>query len=112
MYFKNIGIIHQLSTEYLGVDKYDNVSQEDWDHISVVGTLMYLANNSRPYIVFAVNQCTRCIHCPKESHSRRIKLILRFLHKTITKGMYIKLSQDLHAGCYVDADFAGLWGIS
>ena len=32
------------------------------------------------------------------------------MHRTRTKGIYIKPSQDIQVDCYVVADFAGLWG--
>ena len=72
---------------------------------------MHLGNDSRPDIAFAVKQYTWFTHCPKESNAIKIKRILRYLYGKITKGMYIKPSQNLQVDCYVEADFAGLWGV-
>ena len=71
---------------------------------------MYLATNTRPDIVYAVNQCACFTHCTKQSHSTSIKRILRYLKGTRTKGMHICPTSKYNVDCYVDADFAGLWG--
>ena len=70
---------------------------------------MFLANNSRPDIAFAVHQCARFTHCPKESHAAGVKRIIRYLKGTREEGMYLEPSPLLTVDCYVDADFAGLW---
>ena len=75
----------------------------------VVGMLLYLAQNSRPDIAYAVHQCARFTHVPKQSHAVAVKRILRYLNSTKDKGMYIKPNKSLVIDCYVDADFAGLW---
>jgi hypothetical protein len=98
-------------TTPLGIDKLDEPFNEDWDYASIVGMLMYLANNSRPDIAYAVHQCARFTHCQRNSHSVAIKRILRYLQGTKTNGMFIEPSQKLQVDCYVDADFAGLWGV-
>ena len=98
-------------TTPLGIDKLGEPFKEDWDYASIVGMLMYLANNSRPDIAYAVHQCARFTHCQRNSHSVAIKRILRYLQGTKTKGMFIEPSQKLQVDCYVDADFAGLWGV-
>ena len=72
--------------------------------------LLYLSSNTRPDIQFAVHQVARFSHCPKQSHGQAIKRIVRYL--TGTKDRGIQFQPDLKAGldCYVDADFAGLYG--
>ncbi len=59
---------------------------------------------------FAVHQACHFTHAPKKSHAQAVKCILRYLVGTADKG--IEFIPDLSAGldCYVDADFAGLWG--
>ena len=99
------------STTNLGLDADGKPYHEDWDYASVVGMLMYLANNSRPDIAFAVHQCARFTHSPKESHASAVKKILRYLKGTATQGMTISPSSPFQIDCYVDADFAGLFGI-
>lgn len=98
-------------TTPLGSDKHGRPFQEEWEYASIIGMLMYLANNSRPDIAFAVHQCARFTHSPRHSHSVAIKRILRYLKGTETKGMFLEPSPDFVINCYVDADFAGLWKV-
>ena len=51
--------------EALGSDKDGPPFKESWNYRSVVGMLLYLSNNSRPDIAFAVHQCARFSHSPK-----------------------------------------------
>jgi hypothetical protein len=71
--------------------------------------LMFLASNSCPDIAYAVHQCARFTHCPKQSHGAAVKRILRYLKGTRTKGMTLTPTKKLSVDCFVDADFAGLW---
>ena len=64
-------------TVTLGLDKDGQRFDEEWEYASIVGMLMYLANNTRPDIAFAVHQCARFTHCPKQSHAVAVKRILR-----------------------------------
>jgi hypothetical protein len=83
--------------------------KEEWA-CTVVGMLMYLANNTHPDIAFAVHQCARFTQCPKESHSQAIKDIGRYLLGTKNKGLKVRPSKELRVDCCWDADFAGLFG--
>ena len=82
---------------------------EQWDYASVVGMLMYLSNNSRPDIAFAVHQCARFSFHPKRSHEEAIKRIVRYLKGTKENGLFFTPNKKFALDCYVDADFAGLW---
>ena len=95
----------------LGTDIDGEPFNEEWEYASIVGMLMYLAGNSRPDIAFAVNQAARFTHSPKQSHAVAVKRILRYLNGTTDKGMMLSPSSSLQVDCYVDADFAGLWGV-
>ena len=95
----------------LGTDTEGELCNEDWEYASVVGMLMFLAQNSRPDIAFATHQCARFTHAPKASHAKAVKRIVRYLKGTSDKGIIMKPSGDLGVDCYVDADFAGLYGV-
>ena len=99
------------ATTPLGLDVDGDPFTESWEYPVVVGMLLYLAQNSRPDIAYAVHQCARFTHSPKHSHGVAVKRILRYLNSTKDKGMYIKPNKSLTIDCYVDADFAGLWKV-
>jgi hypothetical protein len=94
----------------LGADLEGSPCQESYNYASVVGILMYLSNTTRPDLAFAVHQCARFTHCPKRSHELALKRIGRYLVGTADKGMLMKPDKTLDIDCFVDADFAGLWG--
>jgi len=71
---------------------------------------MYLSVNSHLDIAFAVHQCARFTHCPKQSHKIALKQIVRYLKGTMDREMMIKPTKNLWLDSYADADFAGLWG--
>ena len=84
---------------------------ETWNYSSVVGMLLYLAGNTRPDISFAVSQVARYAHAPKQSHAIAVKMILRYLKRTLNQGIIIGNSHfTFDITCYVDADFAGRFG--
>ena len=74
--------------EALGSDpEGEEWSNEDWNYASVVGMLLYVSNNTRPDIAFAVSQVARFASKPKVSHARAIKSIVRYLKGTMDKGL-------------------------
>ena len=99
------------STTPLGLDTDRETFNESWEYPVVIGMLLYLAQNSRPDIAYAVHQCARFTHAPRQSHSIAVKRILRYLNSTKDKGMYLTPLNDLTINYFVDADFAGLWNV-
>jgi hypothetical protein len=100
------------STTTLGSDK-DGArwvdADEPFEYAAAVGMLMYLANNTRPDIAFAVHQCARFTHAPRQSHGKALKTIIRYLQGTKDKGLIFKPTNELVVDMYVDSDFLGLW---
>ncbi len=94
----------------LGSDKDGEPLDEEWSMPAAVGMLLYISSNTRPDIQFAVHQVARFTHSPKKSHGQALKRIIRYLIKT--RDMGIRFVPDFKEGldCYVDADFAGLYG--
>ena len=80
---------------------------ELWEYAAIIGIMMYLANNTRPDIAYAVHACAGYTHHPKKSHAGAIKYILRYLKGTMDKGMILDPSNKHEIDCYVDRDFAG-----
>ena len=75
---------------------------------TLVGSLQWLANSTRPDIAWAVNQLAKYSSSPTHTHQLAAKRVLRYLAGTSSLG--IKFSgdadnSDLH--CFVDSDFAG-----
>ena len=83
-----------------------------WNYASAIGQLQYLAQHSRPDIAFAVAQCARYAHRPKRQHEQAVERIGRYLAGTVHRGLILRPDRDrpLDIDCYVDADFAGLFG--
>ena len=96
-----------LSLEPLGPDYDSENMNESWEYASIISMLMYLANNTRPDIVYAVHACTRYTHNPKKSHAGAVKHILRYLKGTLDKGMILAPNNKHEIDCFVDSDFAG-----
>jgi hypothetical protein len=96
----------------LGTNPLGPPHDEKWEYASAVGMLMYLAGNAYPEIQFAVHQCARFSHAPKKTHTQAVKCIAHYLKGILDKkhGLIFHKSMSLVLDCYVDADFAGLWG--
>ena len=77
----------------------------------MVGMLLYLSNNLRPDIQFAVHQCARFTHCPRDSDAKAIKQIVRYLKATRETGLTFSTDVEMKLNMYADADFAGLYGV-
>ena len=70
--------------------------------------LLYLSNNTRPDIAFAVSQVAQFNFNPKQSHASAVKMIIRYLLATSDQGIIFTPTTVFKVHCYVDADFAGL----
>ena len=95
----------------LGTDENSSEAKKDWPnaYAYVIGTMLYLSSNTRPYISYAVHQCARFTHNTKASHETAVKRICRYLQGTNENGLVFNQPKKLVVNCYADADFAGLW---
>ena len=98
------------AVEPLGADKNGAPFKEEWSYPAAIGMLLYLSSNTRPDLQFAVHQAARFTHNPKHSHAQAVKRIVRYLVKTREHGTIFKPDMNQGLNCYVDADFAGLYG--
>jgi hypothetical protein len=96
--------------EALSMDEEGERMEDNWNYRSVIGMMLYFATNTRPDIAFGVSQVARFSHNPKKSHASAVKTIIRYLAGTIDQGVIYKRPQELCLDCFVDADFAGLFG--
>ena len=72
----------------------------------MIGSLLYLTA-SRPDIMFAVCLCARFQACPKETHLKAVKHILRYVKGTTDFGLWYPKSSHFDLIGFSDADFAG-----
>ena len=65
----------------LGIDTYGYEDKRYWpnSYVSVIGMLLYLTSNSRPYISYVVHQCDQFKNNTRESHETAVKMICRYL---------------------------------
>lgn len=59
----------------------------------IVGCLRYLVH-TRPDLAYSVGAISRYMHCPKESHLKAMKHILRYLKGTIQFGLFYPRGGD------------------
>lgn len=85
-------------------------NQIPFHYASVVGMLLYLSNNTRLDITFAVSQVSRFTAAPKKSHASAVKTIARYLARTAENGIVVKPDGSYNLRTWVDADFSGLHG--
>jgi hypothetical protein len=69
---------------------------QEYPYLSVIGALMYLANNTRSDIAFTVNCLARHSVAPTLRHWNGIKSILRYLIGTIDLGLYFQKTKILN----------------
>ncbi|CAB1096365.1 unnamed protein product [Ectocarpus sp. CCAP 1310/34] len=81
---------------------------EDVQFREVVGSLMWIANQTRPDISNAVRAVARHSHEPKKSHWKAAQKILNYLLETTHLALKYKQDTLVAVGTlvYVDADFA------
>jgi len=94
----------------LGSDPDGALPQEGFNYASIIGMMQYLQGHTRPDITFAVSQCARYIHKTRRSHEIALLRIGQYLRGTINEGLIMSTNNELGIDCFVDADFAGMWG--
>ncbi|XP_031334004.1 secreted RxLR effector protein 161-like [Photinus pyralis] len=73
----------------------------------IVGSLLYLATNTRPDIAFATSYMSQFTINPSQQHLQGIKRILRYLKGTLDVGIvYTKDEKETNVKIYTDSD----WG--
>ncbi len=74
---------------------------------SVIGKLNYLAQTTRPDIVYATHQLAKYSSDTREPHGEAVLYLICYLKKTCNLGTCFKPDQDKGFGCYCNADFSG-----
>ena len=99
------------ATDVLTSDKDGIQFNEKWSYRSIQGMLTYLTGSTRPDIQFAVHQTSRFCNNPKDSHTKAIKRIGRYLKCTSDKGIIFNPNESLGFEDWADADFVGGWNL-
>jgi hypothetical protein len=81
----------------------------NFNYRSAVGKLNYLAQTTRPNIMYAMHQIAKYSTDPRQSHGEAILYLVRYLKKTRDLGLKFKPDPKKGFKCYCDADFSGNW---
>ncbi len=76
---------------------------------SVIGKLNYLAQTTRPDIIYMNHQLAKYLSDPREPHGEAVLYLIHYLKKTCDLGTHFKPDRDKGLKCYCDADFSGNW---
>ena len=85
-------------------EKYE--PEGDWPFREVVGSLMWLANQTRPDISNAVRAVARYAYAPKSVHWGAALSILKYLRTTSDLGIIFQRGSGLVLEVFADADYA------
>lgn len=66
---------------------YESTKQEQVAYQSIIGTLLWIACQTRPDIAFAVGMCSRYSANPNPGHDMALKRIIRYLAGTADLGL-------------------------
>ena len=81
----------------------------------IIGSLMYLANCTRPDISFSVTKLSRYTSCPNRTHWKALDMVLRYLKGTISLSLHYKRFSAVLEG-YSDASWiamnSGSYGVT
>ena len=89
----------------LGIDRDGVPFSEKWEYAYIMVMLMFLSNNYRPDISYALHQCPILTNPPKSTHGSAVKSIIRYLQGTKDKCLIILSNKTLQVDCHIDADF-------
>ena len=92
--------------KYIDTSELLSIDDKQW-YCGAVGTLLYIANCTRPDIAYPVNTMARYMQAPTHAHLAMVKNQIRYLKGTATVGITYggNTSGELRGWC--DADYAG-----
>jgi hypothetical protein len=101
-------IVHGLEKDinpFRSKEEGEEVFRAEYTYLSVIGVLIYHANNTRPDIAFTLNCLARHSAAPTMRHWNDIKNILRYLHGMIDLGLFFRRNQDSTLIKYTDVSY-------
>jgi hypothetical protein len=81
----------------------------NFNYRSAAGKLNYLAQTSRPDIMYAMHQIAKYSSNPRQSHGEAILYLVHYLKKTRNLGLKFKPDPKKGFECYCDTDFSENW---
>jgi hypothetical protein len=81
----------------------------DFNYQSAVGKLNYLAQTTRPHIMYATHQIAKYSLDPRQTHGEAVLYLICYLKKMCDLGLKFKPNPDKGFECYCNADFLGNW---
>jgi transposase InsO family protein len=89
-------------------DNHEATPAETTRYQSIIGTLQYAANGTRPDIAYAINQLARYSSNPDDSHFTALKRVLRYVKGTTDRVLTYTGTNDSQPRLtgYSDADYA------
>ena len=102
----------QSQQRYLSVSMQVRIRNQpfdlDFNYRSAIGKLNYLAQTTRPDIMYATHQIAKYASDPREIHGEAILFLVCYLKKTHDLGLKFKADPGKGFECYCDADFSRL----
>jgi len=86
-------------------EKDEELLGPEGPYLSVIGSLMYLSNYTRPDITFVVNLLARYSSSPTRRHWNGVKQILRYLKGTMNIGLFYTNDSKLDLMGYANAGY-------
>lgn len=85
----------------------NNLLENNILYRKAIGSLLYISNNTRPDIAFAVSILSRKITCPNERDWTEVKRVLKYLKGTKDLKLLVGSKSELELNGFADADWAG-----
>jgi hypothetical protein len=79
----------------------------NFNYRSAVGMLNYLAQTTRPDIMYATHQIAK--YSPRQSHGKVMLYLVCYLKKAHDLGLKFKPDPKKGFECFCDANFSGIW---
>ena len=101
-------VVHSLENNtdvFRKREEHEPLLGPETPYLSAIGALMYLANQTRPDIAFAVNLLARHSATPTARHWNGVKHIFRYLHGTTDTGLFYPFGANHELTGYADAGY-------
>ena len=108
--FKDSHTVYTLITEQLGKCYDAPPGLGKFSHHSAIGVAMYLTNNTHLDCSMAIHQSTRFCTNLRLPHEKVVKRIGWYLKGSQSQSLIIQPTTLHKFDCFVDDDFAGIWG--